>query len=348
MLSLLWHRRNQPSPRRGRPRRVHLEVELLESRNLLSPVQFVPMSPIASGLNGSDLTTTVGDVNGDGHLDVISTSSETVIQGNQMVTKHTVVWYENNGAAVPSFTPHTIAVADSPIPWVGVGDIDGNGALDAVMEIGGQIYWYANNGDGTVWTPHLVPGAQGDLSVWIADVEGDGHNDLILPYGNTITWWDNLKGDGTEWTPHVITDQVSLPLPAPPSSPAPPSLPGSNSAGDAPSQGNSFVYAGQGQVVSSGTATLVPGQTWAAPPSGLIQNSDPLFLGVPTFPAGNDFSPKLDSSGVDITGARIGQPYLNVNALAPSSGLAVSVVWGGINILSVGDINGDGKLDIFS
>src|SRR5262249_59717141 len=98
------------------------------------------------------------------------------------------------------------------------GDSDGNGTLDAVMEIDGKIYWYGNNGDGTVWTPHLVPGAQGDLSVWIADLMGNGHNDLILPYGNTITWWENVKGDGTVWKPHVISDQVAPPAP-PPSQP---------------------------------------------------------------------------------------------------------------------------------
>src|SRR5205807_8483066 len=131
------------SPLRG-TRRLLLEVELLEDRNLLSPVYFVPMSPVS--LSGSGAAA-IGDVNGDGREDVIGTSSVTVFKGNSMVGVDSVVWYENSGGTNPSFTPHTIAVADDSASWVGVGDIDGNGTLDAVMEIDGQIYWYGNNGD---------------------------------------------------------------------------------------------------------------------------------------------------------------------------------------------------------
>jgi hypothetical protein len=302
MFSLAFNglRRNHASVSSwSRHRSIRLEVELLEPRHLLSSAFFVPMSPIATGLGG-DITSAVGDFNGDGRLDVLSTSSQTVFQEvdgtMRMVPRHTAVWYENDGAAVPSFTPHTIAVANSDIPWVGVGDIDGNGTLDAVMEIDGNIYWYGNNGDGTVWTPHLVPGAQGDLSVWIADVMGNGHNDLILPYGNTITWWENVKGDGTKWVPHVISDQVT-----PSESPPPPSIsvPGrSISAWD----GNT----GSGTDVKTGT----------------IFNHQ--FL--------TDTDVFAPSAGLTVT----------------PTGLAVSVVWGRINILSVGDINGDGKLDVIS
>jgi len=59
-------------------RHLRLEVELLESRHLLSPVFFVPMSPIALGVGGSDITSAVGDFNGDGLLDVLSSSSHAV------------------------------------------------------------------------------------------------------------------------------------------------------------------------------------------------------------------------------------------------------------------------------
>jgi hypothetical protein len=259
------------------------------------------MTPIASGLGGSDITSAMGDINGDGRLDVISTSSQTVfekINGTMyMVPQHEVVWYQNDGGAAPSFTSHVIAVSDSQIPWVGVGDIDGNGSLDAVMEIGNQIWWYGNNGDGTVWTPHLVSGAQGDLSVWIADVNGDGHNDLILPFGNTITWWENVDGTGTSWRAHAISDQVKLPpLPPPVSFPTSPSQ---------------SVPLGDGYVSKSGT------------------------------PAFGDAG---SVAGKDIS---YGSLFSLTLAVSDSS-LAVSVVWGGINILSVGDMNGDGKLDIIS
>jgi hypothetical protein len=343
-------RRNQVGrTHRGRFRPIRLEIELLEARHLLSSVNFVPMPPIATGLAGSDITSAVGDVNGDGRLDVISTSSQTYMEkvGDTwtMPTRHVAVWYENNGAPVPSFTPHTIAVSNSDIPWVGVGDIDGNGTLDAIMEIDGRIYWYGNNGDGTIWTPHLVPGAQGDLSVWIADVNGDGHNDLILPYKNTITWWENVKGDGTEWTPHVISTEVSLPPPPPPPPPAPPPSSASQSTDNSSPQG-SIVYAGQGQVGPSGTSTIV-GALTPASSTGTGYGYD--FEGSETtsqqvLKAGNA-NMLLADGGIDLTP----QVYSVTDvALANRTGLAVSVIHGGINILSVGDINGDGKLDVIS
>src|SRR5712692_9128929 len=88
---------------KSRKRRLWLEIERLEDRNLLSPAFFVPMTPIATGLGGSDITSAVGDINGDGHLDVLSTSSQTVFENangiTEMVSKHEVVWYENDGAA---------------------------------------------------------------------------------------------------------------------------------------------------------------------------------------------------------------------------------------------------------
>jgi hypothetical protein len=296
-----------------------LEVELLEDRHLLSPVFFVPMNPIAPGVGGSDITSAVGDFNGDGHLDVISTSSQTIFEkvngAMEMVTQHEVVWYQNDGNTAPSFTSHTIAIADSQIPWVGVGDVDGNGTLDAVMEIGNQIWWYGNNGDGTVWTPHLVNGAQGDLSVWIADVNGDGHNDLILPYGNTITWWENVDGTGTTWQAHSITDQVRLPSPVtsipPPIDPVPVGGGGSSTTPSSilvDTNGESNQKTSDNYTVSS----VVDGQSVCT--CALI--------------------------------AATGVPFKN-QAVSDSS-LAVSLVWGAINILSVGDVNGDGKLDVIS
>src|SRR5262249_5928572 len=153
----------------------------------------------------------------------------------------------------------------------------------------GNIYWYSNNGDGTVWTPHLIPGAQGDLSVWIADMNGDGHNDLILPYKNTITWWENVKGDGTEWKAHLISDQVSLPPPPPPETPS--STPINNTS-------------------NSGTN------------SGA--NGGGSSLG----------SPLVGSQGAYDAVAGTKMYALSVS-LQATSGLAVSVIHGGINILSV-------------
>ena len=79
----------------------------------------------------------VADMDGDGDLDVVSSSLE----------DDTIAWYKNDGQASPGWTSTNI---DTNRP-VDVADMDGDGDLDIVTASSGDdtIAWYANGGQST-------------------------------------------------------------------------------------------------------------------------------------------------------------------------------------------------------
>jgi hypothetical protein len=55
-------------------------------------------------------------------------------------------------------------------------------------------------------TANTVAGTfDGAISVYAADVDGDGDLDVLGAgyYANAIRWWENTAGDGSAWTEHT-------------------------------------------------------------------------------------------------------------------------------------------------
>ena len=143
----------------------------------------------------------VGDVDGDGDLDILSAS----------VFDDTIAWYENNGAADPVFTQVIVSTTANGAASVSVGDVDGDGDLDILSASANDdtIAWYENNGAADpVFTKVIVSTtANGAASVSVGDVDGDGDLDILSASANddTIAWYENNGAADPVFTEIIVS-----------------------------------------------------------------------------------------------------------------------------------------------
>jgi hypothetical protein len=129
----------------------------------------------------------VGDIDKDGNVDVA------VFRKNSEI-----VWFEAPDDPRNNWTERN--VSSSSGEGLDIGDIDGDGNLD----IAGSRNWYENaDGAGTSWLPHSITASWGmDCRDIIADMDGDGDNDVVLSHSEDsgqIAWFENPG-----WTKHTI------------------------------------------------------------------------------------------------------------------------------------------------
>src|SRR5436190_165452 len=98
-------------------------------------------------------------------------------------------------AVVERFTPRVVACADPvavnvklepPAMWVAGGDVDGDHLQDAVvLEAEPTILWGLNGSDFD--GPLALPTSfHPNGFVTVADLDGDGHGDVVVPSGNVV------------------------------------------------------------------------------------------------------------------------------------------------------------------
>ena len=135
-------------------------------------------------------------MDGDGDLDIVSASN----------LDDTIAWYENDGAADPSWTAADIATSADYATSVYVADMDDDGDLDIVSGslIDDTIAWYENDGAADPsWTAaDIATSADGAESVYVADMDGDGDLDIVSAsqYDDTIAWYENDGAADPSWT----------------------------------------------------------------------------------------------------------------------------------------------------
>ena len=141
---------------------------------------------IVTSANGA-FSVHVADMDGDGDLDIISASAY----------DNAIAWYENNGAADPTWSAANISTSADGAFGVHLADIDSDGDMDIVSAsyIDNAIAWYENNGaaDPTWSAVDISTSADGATDVHVADIDGDGDLDIVSSSSNddTIAWYEN-------------------------------------------------------------------------------------------------------------------------------------------------------------
>ena len=152
------------------------------------------------------------DIDGDGDLDVLAVTA----------TDDTVAWYENDGATPPGFTERVVSSTAGFPQAADTADVDGDGDRDLLTTsiTDSRVSWWENDGQEDPAFAERVITDEAHLarSVFAADVDGDGHSDVLWTSerDNTVTWHEQLLGLGVDGgCPGVATLQITG---APPSS----------------------------------------------------------------------------------------------------------------------------------
>ena len=144
---------------------------------------------------GTDYLSDVGlaamDVDGDGWIDLVGSGVWFRNTGNPREQQFERILFDNEGSGA-----HDIVCAD----------VNGDGKKDIVMmgdsstQLKG-IYWYKipSNPRG-LWEKHFVgESIHGAIApTGVGDINGDGHADIV----RADTWFENKTGDGKEWIIH--------------------------------------------------------------------------------------------------------------------------------------------------
>lgn len=138
-------------------------------------------APVAYAGTGRAAGIALADLDGDGDLDVAVTDSDALTVGN------TVSVYLNDGTG--NFgARQAVSVGTGAVVPVGIvaGDFDGDGDKDLAVAAfrysggGSNVVLLRNNGNGTFAAPVVLPTAAAPYDIAAADLNGDGHPDLVV------------------------------------------------------------------------------------------------------------------------------------------------------------------------
>ncbi len=158
------------------------------------------------------------DVDGDGKPDLLGTSAQP-----KPPFPESLAWYRvpKNPHSAQRWERHIFANADAPglTHYLGVGDVNGDGRIDAATGAKGGpqatsqgewfAWWQAPNDPTKTWSKHMISDNEpGATNIHPADVDGDGKMDFIASrgHGRGVIWYQ-----APNWKRHDIDPQIKEP-----------------------------------------------------------------------------------------------------------------------------------------
>jgi hypothetical protein len=141
-----------------------------------------------------DASPVIADIDNDGRPEVITSTGWAF---NNPESQYIYAWHLDDGSSVPGWPVNT---GSTTAASVAVGDVNGDGRPDVVVgSWDGRVRAYANHGQ-LLWnvSPFWGPGAQPsriEAGVVIADVNGDGHQDVIVPTDTAVYVLNGATGN---------------------------------------------------------------------------------------------------------------------------------------------------------
>ncbi|MDP6893704.1 MAG: VCBS repeat-containing protein, partial [Verrucomicrobiota bacterium] len=110
-----------------------------------------------------------------------------------------VIWYENDGAADPSWTAITISSAADYVEGLHHADLDNDGDMDVLSASysDDKLAWYESDGaaDPSFTTRNISTSINGARHVFTADLDNDGDLDiLVTSHSDDIVYWYESDG----------------------------------------------------------------------------------------------------------------------------------------------------------
>jgi hypothetical protein len=127
----------------------------------------------------------IGDIDGDGLLDIVAGLRQGEEEGSGME----VLWWKNPGNGKGNWKSFPLGSTEFDADRIVVADINGNGKADVVVteerwpgkEPDASLYWFEQPSNPTQknWRRHHVVTQYSMNNLDVADMDGDGHNDII-------------------------------------------------------------------------------------------------------------------------------------------------------------------------